>query len=314
MVKQFQPWIQRVLLITFLLAASVGPVAGQAQFEPPASGFVSGWEKSEDMLTFVGHDLYAHINGGAELYHEFGFDRLFVQRYQKADEELSLEVYMMSSPRSALGLYLMKAGEEEPVDGIPQRNTGGPSQITAVKGNAFIKVNNFTFADSLLPTMVSLANAALDRIPQEQPVELLDRLPRDGFQSGTARIIRGPYALAPIVTLGQGDVLQMAGRIWGVLGRYTDQYDSTFTHIEVYYPDPERAGAAFNHLVQNLDEYLTIIDKEPKSFTYSDWQDRFGHVTVQDSVMLLNVNMFKQDSRIDGDTAATGVADSTESD
>ncbi len=290
------------LLITACLLVVLAGYSAIAQdsYDPPASGFVPGWEKSEDILVFVGHDLYAHINGGAELYHEFGFDRLYVQRFQKAGEELALEVYMMTSPEAALGLYLMKAGQETPVAGIPQRNTGGSSQITAVKGSAFVKVNNFTFADSLLPTMVALMNAALERIAEERPVRLLDRLPQQGMLPGSGRIIRGPYALAPVVTLGSGDILQMGGRIWGVHGRYIDQYDSTFTHIEIYYPDPERAGAAFNHLVQNLDEYLTVIEKQPRSFTFSDYQKRFGRVAVQDSVMLIDVNLYQNDSRVAG--------------
>ena len=50
----------------------------------PADGTPPGWRRSGQERLFVGAALYQHINGGAELYHQHGFDRLAVQDYAKA--------------------------------------------------------------------------------------------------------------------------------------------------------------------------------------------------------------------------------------
>jgi hypothetical protein len=70
-------------------------------------------------------DMYGYIDGGAELFFEFGFSELTVQRYRCGERELSLDLYRMTGPDAALAVYLAKKGEERPVPGVEDRNTGG---------------------------------------------------------------------------------------------------------------------------------------------------------------------------------------------
>jgi hypothetical protein len=55
-------------------------------------------------------DLFNHIDGGAELYLEFGFERLRIQAYTYGKAEISLEVYEMTGPASALGVISSRRG------------------------------------------------------------------------------------------------------------------------------------------------------------------------------------------------------------
>src|SRR4030066_305738 len=103
-----------------------------------------------------GGNLFDYIDGGAEIFLEFGFDRLLVQDYRKEDSEIGLELFQMESPESALGIYLMKCGAETPIDGVPARNSGDKTQFTILKGATFVHINNPDGRESLLPMMVDL--------------------------------------------------------------------------------------------------------------------------------------------------------------
>jgi hypothetical protein len=127
-VKETSPWRRKVA--SFIVLVFVIPIVASAAAMPdgniffqttpvvqtilPDSGFAPGWEKSEALRTFTGQDLFNHIDGGAELFLEFGFVKLSVQAYASGKAELTLNAYEMESSASALGIYLMKMGRETP--------------------------------------------------------------------------------------------------------------------------------------------------------------------------------------------------------
>ncbi len=110
----------------------------------PGETFAPGWKKSGGLPEFPGSRFFDHIDGGAELFLEFGFKQLCLQRYRKGEDELELEIYEMESPEAALGLYLMKCGRETPVKGLDARNSSEPAQLTILQGRCFIHINNFS--------------------------------------------------------------------------------------------------------------------------------------------------------------------------
>ncbi|MDH4157788.1 MAG: hypothetical protein OEW00_10990 [candidate division Zixibacteria bacterium] len=274
------------LVCLLLLTAGVA-----AQPQVPDDNFIEGWTKSDPLLIFAGNDLYGHIDGGAELFHEFGFNELLVQRYTGDGHEIDLEVYRMTGPEAALGIYLMKCGRETPVEGIIARSSGDHYQYAIVKGNCFIQVNSFSGDEALRPVMTALARQVLKLIPDEKPADLFRHLPPDNLVPHSERLIRGPYALQPVFTFGQDDVLQLGGIVFGVLGKYTDADDSVYTQIVIPYPDSGKAKSAYRNLVNNLDPYLKVLEKTASSFIFKDYRDRFGSAEISGAVLTLRINL-----------------------
>jgi hypothetical protein len=274
----------------------LGTVQAQASAPSvPGDGFAPGWQRSGDVRVFAGQDLYGHINGGAELFHEFGFDRLLVQRYQNGDEEIALEVYIMTSPESALGIYLSKTGKEKRIPEITARNSGGSSQISCLKGKRFVQVNNLTLNESNFPAMQRLASVAVDPI-DDVKVSLLHLLPDSNLIDGSERLVRGPYGLQPIYTFGAGDILLLKGEVFGVVGNYTDESDSVYTRIVVEYPDSSQAVSAWTHLRGNLDSYLKVLESNDASFTFQDYRKKYGKTRLDDSGIELIVHLWREPS------------------
>jgi hypothetical protein len=271
-----------------LLAAAV---LGQGRVLPPAADFAPGWGLGE-RIVFEGGGLFDFIDGGAEIFLEFGFKRVLVQRYVKAGDELTLEAYEMTDADAALGIYLMKCGAEAPVAGILARNSGDRTQLTILKGRYFLHVNSFGPGADLLPEMARLAGRALEAIPDERPGRHLDRLPAEGQVPGSARLIRGPYALQSIVTLGEGDILLLAGRIVAAAADYRSA-EGPWTLILVPYSDEAAAKAALAHLRANLDSYLEVVRESAGGFVFKDFKNRFGKARLTGSVLEIGLNLVR---------------------
>jgi hypothetical protein len=257
----------------------------------PGDGFEPGWAKEGQVRTFYKNDLYGHIDGGAELFLEFGFDNLRVQKYKKGDDDIDLEIYLMTEPAAALGIYLMKCGKETPLKDISARNTANAYQITLVKNNFFIQVNSFSGDEALLPVMSRLAIESIKNTPEAKPVALFDLLPRKDIISGSQLLLRGQYALQPLYTFGAGDIFQMKGKIFGVAADYHIDSADSYSMIIIPYPDSKTGEAAFENVRENLDPYLEITDKLKNRFVFKDYNNRFGDIEIKGNILSVSYNL-----------------------
>lgn len=55
--------------------------------------------------TFSGSALYGYINGGAELYHEYGFTDAVITELTAGADKYKVEVFRMDGPESAFGIF-----------------------------------------------------------------------------------------------------------------------------------------------------------------------------------------------------------------
>jgi hypothetical protein len=286
--------MKRVVIFGLLLCSARLLPALQMAVLP--ENLISGWARAGPLKEFQRGNLFDLIDGGAEIFLEFGFDRLFVQDYRKGNSEIVLELYQMESPESALGIYLMKCGVETPIEGVPARNSGDKTQFTILKDRVFIQINNLDGRESLLLVMVDLARGLLKSIPQGEPVMLLDELPQEGRIPGSERLIRGPYALQSIFTFGEGDVFELQGKIFAVAADYRDQDGEPSTRLIISYPDELRAAAAFRNLLDNLDPYLKVIAKRDRGFVFEDYRQKIGTVERDASKIEIRLNLIARPS------------------
>jgi len=277
-------------VILGLLFLSV-PHYGTSQTAVLPARLAAGWERAGAPVEFAKNQLFNYIDGGAEIFLEFGFERLLVQEYRQGDSEIVLELYQMESQESALGIYLLKCGSETPVEGIPARNSGDPTQFTILKGAAFIHINNPEGGTALLPVMADLARRLLESIPEGPPVRLLDALPEKDKVPGSERLVRGPFALQLIYTLGEGDILDLRGEVFAVAADYRDQEGEPSTRLIVPYPDMQRAESAFRGLLANLDPYLKVIERRDQEFVFRDFRGRTGRVAKTGARLELRLNL-----------------------
>jgi hypothetical protein len=285
-----------VLLFAFLLSAG----APLAALDFPGDNFYPGWQRSGALEKYDPAGLYNVIDGGAELFLEMGFTDLQVQKYTTADTEIALEAYRMENEAAALGIYLLKCSKETPLLGIDDRHSGDRFQIALLKGNYFIFINNFSGRENLLPVMTILAQQISAAIPLGEAVRELAILPAENQVPGTALLMRGPYSLQAVYTLGAGDILQLGGKIFAAAAVYREPAGADYTMIVAPYPDAALARGAFDNLRRNLDHYLQVLGAGADFFNFKDFQNYFGRVEVRENRLVILVNMLQRpDSRLE---------------
>lgn len=264
----------------------------------PPDGFAPGWQKKGPVQEFDRNGLYGHINGGSELFLEFGFENLRLQKYHCAGDEISIEVYRMDIPESALGIYLARCGKETPVPGITVRHTGDFSQIMLLHGNYFLVIDNFTGKATLLPVMVQLAGETLKCLPGQKEKKddfnhLFSLLPLENRVPGSELLVRGYYSMQSIYTLGEGDILLLKNKIFGITAEYKDQHGGTYNRLVVRYPDEAYARQAFSYLRANLDSYIRVLENESRenSFSFKDYRDKYGRVSLEKQTISIEFNL-----------------------
>jgi len=262
-------------VLIYLLLTLVIPL--QALSQIPETGFHPGWEVAGKMRILTAASLFNQINGGAELFLEFGFDTLWVQRYENSGRELGLEIYRMKDSGAALGVYLLKCGNETPLPGIPARNSYDRFQTTLLKGQYFIQVSNYDGDESLNTALKALLAAYLPGISEASSVHLLHRLPQENQVKGTFRLIRGPFALEPIYTFGPGDIFRLEGKRYAFLADYEES--NGYTRMIIEYPDEATAQEVMASLSTDLDPYLEKLTEKPGIVTFKDWMDEYGIIT-----------------------------------
>ncbi|MGZ5488508.1 MAG: DUF6599 family protein, partial [Candidatus Aminicenantales bacterium] len=260
----------------------------------PGPEFAPGWAKAGLLRTFTGQDLFNQIDGGAELFLEFGFARLRLQAYARDKAELTLNAYEMESAASALGVYLMKRGRETPFPEVAARNSSDDVQLTILKGHYFVQVDNLGEVPASKDETVALANAFLAGIAEEPAPTPLDALPAEGKVAGSERLIRGPYGLQPYFTFGEGDILSLGGRVFGALAAYRMPGGPAFTRLVVPYPDAAAAVVALAQLKANLDPYLKVTGDRPDGFDFVDFQAKKGSIVRSGAILEIRFSITDQ--------------------
>ena len=279
------------LLLASTLPSAAQKAAGDAVLLP-VDGFSGTWKKNGPMKVFTSEDLYGHINGGAEAFLELGFEQLTVQKYKDGANELAVEIYRMSDPTSARGIYLSKCGKQTPDPAFKERHTASRQQILWQRHRYYIVIYNTAGGAANAPMLVKTAQAMAPRLPADAPVPVLDVLPAAGLVPGSARVIRGPVSLQALYTLGDGDILQLGGKITGAAGDYKAATGAT-TLIIVDYPTPAAVAAAFKHLTANLDSYLKPTSTTDTKLVFQDYEKKFGVVTVAGRRLQVRLHLTK---------------------
>ena len=151
---------------TLLLALALLPRFAAAQTDMPllVQGEIPGLEIRR-VQSFAGKALYGHINGGADLYHEYGFERLSVQELRLNDVTYFTEVYRMTDLGGAFGIFSVSRGECAPADSLPRSSCASPYAIQWAQSRYFVRVASESGSPGAQAGGLRLARKLATKIP-----------------------------------------------------------------------------------------------------------------------------------------------------
>ena len=281
-----------VLPLLLVAAVAIAQPKGDGALMP-ADGAVGAFKKSAPMKVFTSADLYGYIDGGAEAFLEIGFEQLTVQKYKDGANEITVEIYRMTDATAARGIYLARCGKETPDLSLKERHTAGRHQILLQRDRFYLLVNNTAGGAANAPNLPKAAQAVASKMPVDGPVAAIALLPKAGLVAGSARLFRGPVGLQAVYTLGEGDILQLNGKLTAAAGDYADAALGTHTLIVAEYPTPTAAAAAFAYVKTHLDSYSKPRSASAAKLVFEDYEKKFGVVTVTGNRLEVRVHLAK---------------------
>lgn len=159
---------------------------------------IEGLKKSDDVQYYAGDDLFMLINGGADLYHEYGFVEIAVQEYKTSEGEyIDLEIYRMKNSSAAYGIYSFKTASRGQKIDIGQEAIDEGYYINIWKGNYLVTIASRKNTSALSEAMKKIGEIVADKIDfsGEKPelIKFTEKLNIPAVEKTT--YIMGPLAL-----------------------------------------------------------------------------------------------------------------------
>ena len=125
----------------------------------PGDGTPDGWSRSGEPSLYEGGALFEYVNGGADAYHDRGFERLLAQLYSKGDSDVQLEIYDMGSPAGAGAIFAENASGMETATDFGEGSTRDAYQISFHRGRYYVSVMAFSSGSETEDAMAAIARS-----------------------------------------------------------------------------------------------------------------------------------------------------------
>ena len=161
------------LLVVTIIAVVLGLACGgeQPATNQTTAGYLAasydaiGVGRSSPPRTFIGQNLWEYINGGAELYHTYGFIEVATADYRKGETEMVVDLYRFDSTVNAFGLYSMLRPDDADLAKFGVEGHVSPSKIEFVKGDLLVRVIGFDESDETGLALINLADEINKQLP-----------------------------------------------------------------------------------------------------------------------------------------------------
>ncbi len=215
------------LALTGLILAGVGAVrarAGQSTLKTfvPADGGVTGWLKDGDLQEFAGEDLYTYIDGGAEIYQEYGFRRVVIQDYKNAaGKSVSLEIFEMETPAAAYGIFTFKRSGSGKSVGLGSGAELEDYYLNFWRGRCLVTLTGFDETEATVAGLLAIGGAVDGKIGEKADApDLVAALPVEGLRPQSVKYLKGLLGLNNIYPLYTARGLAF---VEAVRGLYADE-------------------------------------------------------------------------------------------
>lgn len=188
--------MRSVRIVSFLAGILITVNAGaQSTLVPRALSGMSGVESARSR-TFTETSLYGYINGGAELYLEYGFDTLVVTEMEVDGNALKLEVYRMKDPEAAFGIFSVSRFRCNGGPQLTKHFCRSAYQLQFCKGSYYVSIINDTGSEADQKRSAALATLLIENIsePAFNPAVFYAEDIDDETMRG-AVLVRGPLGI-----------------------------------------------------------------------------------------------------------------------
>jgi hypothetical protein len=255
-----------VFSVIFVLAQVTAAFQKSLADVLPESGEVAGWNKHRVTQHYEGEDLYEYIDGGAEIYHEYGFIQVVVQDYiSDAEKSVSVEIFEMASPASAYGIYTFKTHSKGQMVRLGADAQLADYYLNFWKGPILVTITGFDETEDTRAGLLNIAKSVNSKMPdgEDKPI-IVSFLPEENLVVQSLKYFTGflglrnshPFFDLDIVGYEEGIKGDYSGEYGLFIFRFKDETECQ-NGLGKMHGQNDRRGRQF--FVDSLREYLLLV-------------------------------------------------------
>ena len=132
--------------------------------------------KFSSVRTFSGESLYGYIDGGADLYLEYGFTGVIVKEFVYLKGKYKTEVYKMINPEAAYGIFSVSRFRCRTRPAVSTYTCQNKYQLQICTGPYYINIINESGSSADSSASLIIGKKIVDKI-SEPPADLIQFLP-----------------------------------------------------------------------------------------------------------------------------------------
>ena len=266
-----------LLALTGLIAAGAWTARARADQDVlrtllPAEDGAKGWVKDGGPQEYVGEDLFIYIDGGAEIYREYGFRRVVLQDYKNAaGRSVSLEIFEMETPAAAFGIFTFKRSGKG--KSVPLGSEGELEDyyLNFWKGRFLVTLTGFDDTSETVEGLLAVAAAVDAKIADRaDPPDLVASLPEWGLVPGSVKYLKGLLGLNNVCPFNTARGLAFTEAVKG-------DYEDDATLLVLDYGSAEARSSAWSGLrgfLESSDGFKPAATGEGTALSFRDAKDR----------------------------------------
>lgn len=200
----------RNLIISSLLMLNSIIVLGQSPLIAllPSENILNKWTIKDSAEVYSDEDLFMYINGGADVYLEYGFASVVTCRYiNPAANNIRIEIYEMTDIDAAFGIFsLNSSGKGQPVE-LGNMAYRYDYYLDVWKKNFFIRCTVSRKDAGVMDTLQLFARSIDQKIENAGKVpQIIHLFDLNDIELSDLKFMRGQIALGNVFNFGHGSI------------------------------------------------------------------------------------------------------------
>jgi len=217
------------------------------------------YNRTSEVQTYNRKNLFDYIDGGAELYLSYDFQKLLVQKYKVKEREITVEVYQMETSEDAFGLFSLDQEGEALL--IGERANYGAGLLKLWKSNFFVRIMDINGDDKLKDVILGLGEKISFKIDKQGKLpELLFKLPEEGLIPNSEKFFHKQIVLNNLYFLSTENLLNLSEKTSAVMADYSTG-KINLKLLLISYPDSSQAELALENFCK---KYLKSAPSEKR--------------------------------------------------
>lgn len=259
----------------------------------PGRDDVKEWRRDGPPQEYKGEDLFLYINGGAEIYREYGFSQVLVQDYvSQKKKSISLEIFEMNSDESAFGMYTFKASPDGRAVELGDGAQLADYYLNFWKGKFLVTLTGFDEEEETREGLLKIARAVEAKVNAKGKIPpLVFLLPEEGLVKTSIIFFKGHLGLFNSYQFFSHDVFRLRE---GVRANYR-QGCSTFI---IKYPTDSECTERFGEAKESFkasDKFKDFMDIHRHLFRVVDRRENTIYISMFKNYLLIVLGSIGQD-------------------